>query len=293
MVPVKALLPRAFAIAAGSTHSLALGTVPDSTAPIVTPSINGTLGNNGWYRSNVTVTWSVSDPETSIVSTTGCGLANLTSDTAATTLTCTAVNAAGLSRSVAVTIKVDMTKPVTSANVSPLPNGNGWYNGDVSVTFTGSDSLSGVANCSPAVTLSSNGSNQSASGTCTDNAGNTSLPATAVGINIDKVQPTITGMPAAACTIWPPTAQMVRIAEITFADQGSGIDPASVSIGVTSNEPVAPSDIVVSGGIVEVRADRLGTGNGRTYTVTAQASDLAGNWTTTKGSCLVPHDVSQ
>jgi alpha-tubulin suppressor-like RCC1 family protein len=290
--PVKAVLPRAFALAGGSTHSLALGTVPDPTPPVVTPSIIGTLGNNGWYRSDVTVSWSVSDPETNIVSSTGCGVTDLTSDTAGTKLTCTAVNAAGLNQSVSVTIKIDTTKPLASANVSPLPNANGWYNANVTVSFTGTDNLSGIAGCSSAVVLSSNGSNQSASGSCTDNAGNVSLPATASGINIDKVPPTISGMPAAGCTIWPPTLQLVGIADIRFSDLGSGIDPASVSIRVTSNEPVDPSDIVVTGGTVQVRADRLGAGKGRTYSVIAQAADLAGNSTMANGSCFVPHDVS-
>ena len=44
----------------------------DPTPPVVTPVITGTLGLNGWYTSNVTVNWSVTNPESIILSTTGC-----------------------------------------------------------------------------------------------------------------------------------------------------------------------------------------------------------------------------
>ena len=33
----------------------------DDTPPVITPSISGTLGSNGWYTSDVTVSWSVND----------------------------------------------------------------------------------------------------------------------------------------------------------------------------------------------------------------------------------------
>ena len=37
----------------------------------ITPSVTGTLGNNGWYRSDVSVSWSVTDAESEITSTQG------------------------------------------------------------------------------------------------------------------------------------------------------------------------------------------------------------------------------
>jgi len=64
------------------------GAVPgDPTPPVVTPVIVGTLGSNGWYTSNVTVNWKVEDPESLILSSTGCGATTLTTDTAGTKLT--------------------------------------------------------------------------------------------------------------------------------------------------------------------------------------------------------------
>jgi hypothetical protein len=84
---------------------------PDPTAPLIVPHIAGTLGNNGWYTSAVTVTWDVSDPQSTIVSSSGCGPTALTSDTTGVVLTCSAVNGAGLNQSVSISIKIDRTPP--------------------------------------------------------------------------------------------------------------------------------------------------------------------------------------
>jgi hypothetical protein len=62
----------------------------DPTPPVVTPVISGTLGNAGWYTSNVTVNWSIVDPESIILSTTGCNAVTFTTNTIGTQLTCTA-----------------------------------------------------------------------------------------------------------------------------------------------------------------------------------------------------------
>jgi hypothetical protein len=99
---------------------------------------------------------------------------------------------AGNSASASVSgINIDKTAPSASASASPGPNANGWNNTDVTVSFSGTDGLSDIDFCSAPVVLSSEGAGQSASGTCTDKAGNVSAPATASGINIDKTAPTI------------------------------------------------------------------------------------------------------
>jgi hypothetical protein len=65
----------------------------------------------------------------------------------------------------------------------------------------------------------------------------------------------------------------------------------------TSNEPSDPRnpDIVISGSglqprVVQLRADKLGTGTGRIYTLPATAGDSAGNRVTATATCVVPHD---
>ncbi|MCO5176876.1 MAG: right-handed parallel beta-helix repeat-containing protein [Thermomicrobiales bacterium] len=44
------------------------GTPPDTTAPTITPTISGTLGESGWYTSDVDVSWSVVDAESTVSS---------------------------------------------------------------------------------------------------------------------------------------------------------------------------------------------------------------------------------
>ena len=83
----------------------------DATPPSIVPQITGTLGNNGWYVSNVMVTWSVTDSVSGTASSTGCSPTSLTTSSAGTKLTCSAVSGAGLASSVSVTVKIDLTPP--------------------------------------------------------------------------------------------------------------------------------------------------------------------------------------
>jgi hypothetical protein len=120
--------------------------VTDTTPPVIVPQITGTLGNNGWYRSNVTVGWSVTDPESGIASSSDCVQTTLTTDTAGVTLTCTATNGAGLMASVPITMKIDQTAPGITG--MPAPGCSLWPpNGKMIqvATVTAADALSGLA----------------------------------------------------------------------------------------------------------------------------------------------------
>ena len=113
----------------------------------------------------------------------------INSDTAGVTLTCEATSAGGTA-SQSVTIKRDANPPTINGNAAPPPNGNSWNNSDVTITFNCADELSGIAACGPDQTLSSDGANQSVTGTAKDNAGNTAST-TVSGINLDKTLPTV------------------------------------------------------------------------------------------------------
>jgi hypothetical protein len=112
---------------------------------------------------------------------------------------------------------------------------------------------------------------------------------------IDATPPMISGMPAVNCTLRPPNHKLVQVAAVTAIDAQSGIAPGSFTLSGRSNEASDPGDIVItrnaSGGfIVQLRAERLGTGTGRIYTLTATAADLAGNRAMATATCVVPHD---
>ena len=78
------------------------------------------------------------------------------------------------------------------------PNDNGWYNDDVTVTFTCGDALSGIDDL-PGAEDPRRGREPGATGTATDAAGNTAS-AGVTGINVDKTAPTLTGAPTARRT---------------------------------------------------------------------------------------------
>jgi probable HAF family extracellular repeat protein len=150
---------------------------PDTTPPVITSQVTGTLGSEGWYRSNTAVNWSVTDPESSITSTSGCGPVTLAADTTGSNLTCSATNGAGLSNSGAVTIRIDKTAPTVSVGV-PSNNGIHLLNSSVASNYSCNDATSGLQSCSGSVP---NGTsiNTTAAGSfnfvvnATDKAGNT------------------------------------------------------------------------------------------------------------------------
>lgn len=164
------------------------------------PSIGHTLapaspdGNNGWYRSDVTLTWNVSEPESpNSLAKTGCADQNVTIDQAEMTYSCSATSAGGSSGPVSVSIKRDATPPSVSGAPTTSPNGAGWYKNDVTIDWTCSDATSGLAAGCPAdSTISSEGTGLTASsGDVSDNAANFSSATSSPAVKIDKTPPTI------------------------------------------------------------------------------------------------------
>jgi hypothetical protein len=135
--------------------------------PEITVTITGTLGLNGWYRSNVTVSWTVAGEDTS----TGCNTQTLITDTPGTKITCTA-SSGGDGTSKTVTIKLDKTAPAVSAGASRPPDANGWYNHALTVAFAGTDATAGIASCSAAGYEGPDNAAASVAGSCADMAGN-------------------------------------------------------------------------------------------------------------------------
>ena len=162
-------------------------------------------------------------------------------------------------------------------------------------------SLDGAATGSQVVPGGSATVTISAEGTTTltyfavDNAGNQEAPQT-VTVRIDKTAPTLAGLPAAGCSLWPPDHRLVEVGLVSAQDSLSGTAGAPV-VTVTSNEPANGTgdgdlepDVLITGGAVQLRAERAGNGTGRVYTIKATASDLAGNTASATATCKVPHD---
>lgn len=109
-----------------------------AAAPIIRSAVSGTAGSHGWYKSDVTVGWQVTDWATPPAS---CPPVTVAADTPpeGVAITCNAVSAGGAA-SASVVVKRDATAPVTTDNAPP-----GWASGNVTVQLTAVDSSSGVA----------------------------------------------------------------------------------------------------------------------------------------------------
>ncbi|HMJ32750.1 MAG TPA: PxKF domain-containing protein [Baekduia sp.] len=153
----------------------------------------------------------------------------------------------------ALALKIDGVPPVIHGIRTP-PNGFGWNNGDVTVSFACTDAESGIAGCSDPLTLSNEGAGQSAEGNALDNAGNSSSTKVE-DINIDRMAPTLTGLPTTDANAANWYRDDVTVTW-TGADGLSGIDPST-----------QPADTVVTG-----EGDDLVAGP-------ASISDKAGNTT--------------
>jgi hypothetical protein len=157
--------------------ALAPGAAPRTGAPQAPPLVTFTCTPapadcTGWYTANVTIRWTVDATATRTV---GCNTDTITGDTTGMVESCYAENQFGQSTLVRVTLKVDKTPPaVTGAVADRGPDANDWYNHPLAVAFRGVDSTSGVRGCSVASYAGPDSATAAVSGTCRDNAGNTS-----------------------------------------------------------------------------------------------------------------------
>jgi hypothetical protein len=275
-------------VASGSaTYSIG-----DPSAPSISYVLAPTSpdGDNGWYKSDVTLTWTVTENESpNSLDKTDCVDQSITADQTEQTYSCSATSAGGSATQVDVEIKRDGTAPSASASASPAANGNGWNKSDVTISFSGTDATSGVASCSDDVVLGSEAAGQSASGTCTDNAGNESASATASGINIDKTAPSVSlvGGPANGASYY--FGSVPAIPSCTASDALSGLDGACDVVGYGIG--VGPHTITAS---VSDKAGNEATATS-SYTVLAwtlngfyQPVDMNGVFNTVKAGSTVP-----
>lgn len=253
------LAPVAAAVAPPATAS--------ATAPVVSYTILGTPGDNGWYRSAVTVAWTVNFMGLQPIATTGCEpAAAVAADTPGITLTCQASNTDGVTTSRTRLIRIDQTPPdITGVAPARAPEPTGWYRSPVGVTWSGSDSMSGIAGCT-SVNYTGPDGPATLAGTCTDGAGNTSAPVP-FALRYDATAPGLAGVVAAGGD---------TVATVSWQ---ASADVASVTITRTPGR-AGPAPSPVFQGTGASRFEDSGLPNGQTLAYTVTATDPAGNTST-------------
>ena len=222
---------------ASETYAIGDPSAPGIAYVLTPPSPNG---SNGWYTSDVSLAWNVSEPQSpNSLLKTDCVDQSITVDQPETAYGCSATSAGGSAGPESVSIKRDATEPTISGSRSPSATGYGWNNSDVSVTFA----------CDEGQTFSLEGAGLSAPGTATDNAGNSA--SAAVGdINIDKTKPTISGEPSPAAN-------------------GAGWNNEDVTVSFDCEDAVS--------GIASCEPGHLLSSNAAGQSASGTATDKAGN----------------
>src|SRR4029450_5196028 len=161
----------------------------DKTPPVFTNTSRTAPNLNGWNNTDVEASFTATDNLSGFDSgATETGTFLFSSEGAGKSHTFTVTDLAGNSTAATVTeVNIDKTAPVIGSVRNPMPNANGWNNTDVTVSFNGTDALSGIASVSGPTTVSTEGANQVVTGTATDLAGN--VATASVTLNIDKSAP--------------------------------------------------------------------------------------------------------
>lgn len=228
--------------------------------PRITSTLSPFPNAAGWNNSNVTVNFTCSD---SILGITSCtSPIQVTTESGNQVVTGTAVNKAGIKASVSVSVNLDKTPPAITAATTPTANAAGWNNSNVTVTFTCTDSTSGVATCPPPQTVSTEGSNQKISGTAVDVAGNRA--SASVTVSLDKTPPNLT-------ITSPSNGQTISLSTTSVTVIGSDSDTLSGVAGVTCNGGAA----TLSGSKFACPVSLTQGSN----SISIQANDVAGNST--------------
>lgn len=220
----------------------------DKTAPTIGHVFTTPLGyeDGAWTNQDVSVRFDCADQGGSGVA--GCtGAATVSTEGTAQKVTGTATDGAGNTSTDTALVSIDKTAPVIAGAPDRAAGANGWYDHDVTVSFTATDDRSGVASTTADKVLVQ-GADQSVTGTATDAAGN-SASDTVSGINIDKTAPVLTG---------------------SFP---SGWHTGDVTVAWTCTDPLS--------GPSGQPADSKVTGEGGNLSATATCTDKAGNSTTT------------
>jgi len=203
----------------------------DATAPTsVLAAAARSPDQNGWYNHPVGISWSGSDATSGISACTSVTYSGPDNGSASQPGSC--IDKAGnISGTVAFPLKYDATGPVVTPNAGRVADANGWYNHPVTISWSGSDSVSGLDTCSAPVTYSGpDSTGSSVAGACTDKAGNTTTAA--FPLKYDATAPTVTATPARAPDSNGWYNHQVAISW-SGSDATSGIDSCSAPVSYT------------------------------------------------------------
>ena len=213
-----------------------------------------------------------------------------------TTVSASAADAAGNVATGAFVVEVvDTTKPVLTLPAPMALEATSPAGAVATFSGTAQDVVSGDV---PVVFTPASGSTfaigtTTVTATATDAAGNTAAGTFTVTVG-DTTAPVISGAAASPNRLWPPNHKLVTVA--VAYETADAVGPVETKLTVTSDQPLGifrPDWIVVDAHTVKLRAERslldaIFHRRGRTYTITIEAKDAAGNVSLSKVEVVVP-----
>ena len=252
-------------------------TVEDTIPPLITKSIDGVQFESGlltYLTSDTEITVSVTDAHSvvsCIITLTGTtGVVNplcaegdnvfsITGPDGAYILDANAIDESGNIGVDPITLVLDNAPPTITSAQDPSTNGAGWNKTSVTVSFTCSDTGSGIASCTSPQTVTTEGAGQVVSGTAVDNLGD--IATADHTVNIDTTDPVVT-----------PPADQIEEATSASGATASFSPPATDNLsGVDTLISAPPSgSLFPLGGTLVTHAatDVAGNSASATHTVT-------------------------
>jgi Big-like domain-containing protein/IPT/TIG domain-containing protein len=230
----------------------------DETPPVVTATVTGTLGANGWYTSDVVVHWNIEETDSELLGV-PCPSSTQTTDVTSSVFTCVASSGGGETTQ-QIAIKRDATLP--SIGIAQ-PQAQTYMLGQiVAIQFSCSDATSGIASC----TANQGGNlNTSTPGTfsfvvtAVDHAGNVSQSSVSYTVR-GKVDTTLSL--SSSPNPSKPNQDVTLTATVSAVAPGNGVPTGLVELRV--NGVLVASTPLVNGTAVETVKFKKGS-----YSLTA------------------------
>jgi hypothetical protein len=115
---------------------------------------------------------------------------------------------------------------------------------------------------------------------------------------VSTTPPIIENVSASPNNLWPPNHKMVKVNVSATATDNCDLSPVCTILDVNSDEPMsgvgdgntAPDWLITGDLSVDLRAERSGKGNGRSYTITVSCTDGCGNSSVETTPVTVQHN---
>ncbi|MBP7760202.1 SGNH/GDSL hydrolase family protein [Candidatus Saccharibacteria bacterium] len=253
----------------------------DTTPPVVTAHVDVQPNDKGWYARDVTIRWTANDDTDTIIASPADTIADQEGEHMYTSPQ--VCDGAGNCATGSITIKLDKTAPVVTAEMSRPANDNGWYADDVTISWGATDNVALQLTPPAPSIVTTEGEHTYASAQVCDDADNC-----ATGSQSVKLDKTLPMMGELSWDKNPKKLTEVSHLTVPVTDVGSGIARVEYFIGDT--DPGLGNGAVMHYDGTSAHVDQTTDFATGVYKISVRAQDAAGNWSQMSSGYLVVYD---